>query len=59
MNIPESRKDTVEERKEQDARRVMEVIQMTGVSREELGEVENVFRLGREPGVACSKRQAC
>ena len=23
---------------------------MTGVSREELGEVENVFRLGREPG---------
>ena len=50
VNIPESRKDTVEERKEQDARRVMEVIQMTGVSREELGEVENVFRLGREPG---------
>ena len=48
VNIPESQKEGIEERRVQDVKRVNEVLKMTGLTNEEMGEVNNVFRLGRE-----------
>ena len=49
VNIPESQKEGIEEKRVQDVKRVNEVLKMTGLTNEEMGEVNNVFRLGREP----------
>ena len=50
VNIPESGKDTMEEKKEHDVERVIEVLKSTGLDAGELKEVTNVFRLGKDQG---------
>ena len=50
INIPESGKDSLDEKKEHDVKRVMEVLQSTGLNAGELKEVTNIFRLGKEHG---------
>ena len=50
VNIQNSGKDTLDEKKEQDVKRVMEVLQSIVSDAGELKEVTNIFRLGKEHG---------